>query len=1044
MKNMNIPLNKNNLYLVTDYNSNAIQIHGRVELPCYDPYTRKTKTAPFLVVDSACEPLIGLKSCIDFGLVSRLDSIKTNIPCDLDTLLKCNSDLFEGLGKFPGTCTIQLKENSIPVLHYKKRIPMSLHERLKVDLNSMVQANIITPVDYPTDWVNNMQIVEKPNGSLRICLDPKPLNACIKREHFLIPKGEDILCRMSGKQIFTVLDLQNGFWQMELDRKSSDLTTFMTPFGRFRWNRVPFGISSAPEMFQKRMVQLFGDIPGVEVYFDDILIAGSDFTEHDCILTIVLQRARDNNIRFNSSKVQYRTKRVKFMGHIITAGQVEPDQSYIQAIINMPKPQNKSDVLRLLGLFKYLGKFIPNLSQRTASLRNLTRNDSVWEWTEHHNSEYENLLSSITTTPVLSLFDPRLPIEIQTDSSKHGLGSVILQQGRPVAYASRTLSGSEQKWAQIEKELLAIVFACEKFHHFLYGRNFKVQSDHKPLETLIKRDIDEVTPRLQRMFLHLLKYPGLSVVYTPGKDMLIADCLSRAPLSDSTDFDVQLSGMVHSLAERACLSLDNYQMYIEALNKDEQYRRIVSYVESSWPPYHQLDDLSQMFYKYKDCLHFEEGLLFKDHRLVIPTVLQERIARWLHAPHMGIEKTLARARCQFFWPGMTNNITELVKSCEVCERFTRNIQKEPLHQQAAPEYPFHYIGTDLYEYAGHNYVVVIDAYSGFILSESLREKSASHVIEVLDKMFCRYGYPTIIRSDNVPFNSSAFCEYANKCNLQFKFSSPRYPQSNGLAEKGVAIAKNILKRCYESGDKNTFQYRLLEYNTTPVASMGYSPSQLFFGRMIKTHLPIAPDLLIRNCIDEKEVQKKRKQKRANQKLYYDRSAKHLPPLNIGEKVIFRKNAKEWHYGIVYRIVNERSYVIKDYIGNFFRRNRRFIAKTQNSGFDSSDILFEDHLAKLVNNNEKQIQIVPLPNQSSPENLAVEPEVIVKVENESPNTSIYFDAYEDSENSYDVKLEVDPIPDIDPLMLDTSIHNDHQSYKTRSGRVVRPPKRYELD
>ncbi|XP_055590166.1 uncharacterized protein K02A2.6-like [Uranotaenia lowii] len=346
----------------------TVQIHGRVELPCYDPHTRKTKTAPFLVVDSACEPLIGLKSCIDFGLVSRLDSIKTNIPCDLDTLLKCNSDLFEGLGKFPGTCTIQLKENSIPVLHYKKRIPMSLHERLKVDLNSMVQANIITPVDYPTDWVNNMQIVEKPNGSLRICLDPKPLNACIKREHFLIPKGEDILCRMSGKQIFTVLDLQNGFWQMELDRKSSDLTTFMTPFGRFRWNRVPFGISSAPEMFQKRMVQLFGDIPGVEVYFDDILIAGSDFTEHDCILTIVLERARDNNIRFNSSKVQYRTKRVKFMGHIITA-------------------------------------------------------------------------------------------EIQTDSSKHGLGSVILQQGRPVAYASRTLSGSEQKWAQIEKELLAIVFA---------------------------------------------------------------------------------------------------------------------------------------------------------------------------------------------------------------------------------------------------------------------------------------------------------------------------------------------------------------------------------------------------------------------------------------------------------------------------------------------------------------------------------------------------------------------------------------------------------
>ncbi|XP_062542260.1 uncharacterized protein K02A2.6-like [Armigeres subalbatus] len=179
---------------------------------------------------------------------------------------------------------------------------MSLHDRLKTELQSMEAEGIISPVDYPTDWINNMQIVEKSDGSLRICLDPKPLNACIKREHFLIPKSEDLLSRMSGKRVFTVLDLRHGFWQMELDRKSSDLTTFMTPFGRFRWNRLPFGISSAPELFQKRMVQLFGDIPGVEVYFDDVAIAGDSLEEHDQILAIVLERARKNNISLTQLK----------------------------------------------------------------------------------------------------------------------------------------------------------------------------------------------------------------------------------------------------------------------------------------------------------------------------------------------------------------------------------------------------------------------------------------------------------------------------------------------------------------------------------------------------------------------------------------------------------------------------------------------------------------------------------------------------------------------------------------------------------------------
>lgn len=1043
VKQMNIPIVKSSSFKVVDYSSNKIQIHGQVRLSCFDRERNTTHAAKFLVVDDSFEPLLGLSSCVAFGLIKRLHSIDSvsEFPSTRESFVDQNIDVFDGLGKFPGLCTIVLKEGSVPTLHYKKRIPLSLHDRLKVELSAMVEQNIISPVDYPTDWVNNMQIVEKPNGSLRICLDPKPLNACIKREHFLIPKSEDILSRLSGKRVFTVLDLRNGFWQMELDRSSSDLTTFMTPFGRFRWNRVPFGISNAPEMFQKRTVKIFGDIPGVEVYFDDVLIAGTDFNDHDTILTLVLERARINNIKFNPSKTQYRSGKVKFMGHIISEGYIEPDSSYIQAIVDMPKPTNRTEVLRLLGLFKYLGKFIPNLSRRTAALRNLTRNDVQWSWHALHDQEYNDILQSITQMPILATFDPSAPITIQTDSSKDGLGSVILQNGLPIAYASRTLSKSEQKWAQIEKELLAIVFACERFHHFLYGRDFKVESDHKPLESLIKRDIDDVTPRLQRMFLYLLKYPGMTIQYTPGKEMLIADCLSRAPLPDDTDFSKQLSGMIHSISQRVCLSSDNRNLYIETLNNDVRYKQIVDYVERKWPPYSQLDDVGKLFHKYREDLHFENGLLFKDHRLVVPTLLQSKIAKWFHAPHFGIEKTLARARSQFFWPGMSNDIAELVKGCEICEKFTRNIQKESLLYDSPPEYPFYRVGIDLFEYGGHDFVALIDSYSGFVVSEMLREKSARHVIDTLDRIFCRYGYPTTIKCDNVPFNSSAFDDYANKCNIEFIFSSPRYPQSNGLAEKGVSIAKNILKRCYEMGDRDSFQYRLLEYNTTPVSSMGLTPSQLFFGRQLKARLPIASKLLKRNNLNEEDIDRKIDKKRSNQKRYYDRLAKDLPVLNVGDKIIFKKNGKEWHYGQVTRKVNERSYIIRDYFGNHFRRNRRFISRSQNEGFNSSDQLFEENFER--SKDQPQHPIIVPPHLNTADNTVNDSDQLTQAESDhslagSPNSSIYYDADQDS-------FESDNEPQMN--MTDTENHSppnsddDNVPYRTRSGRVVRPPSRY---
>ena len=198
----------------------------------------------------------------------------------------------------------------------------------------------------------------------------------------------------------------------------------------------------------------------------------------------------------------------------------------------------------------------------------------------------------------------------------------------------------------------------------------------------------------------------------------------------------------------------------------------------------------------------------------------------------------------------------MVSQCTICEKFKRNIQKEPLVQDSNPGYLFQRVAIDLFEMAGHDYISIIDAYSGFIISEKLSRKTSSHIIEVIVRIFDRVGYPSEIRCDNSPFGSVAFEKFANEANILFTFSSPRYPQSNGLAEKGVAITKNLLRRCYEVHETDRFQYRILEYNTTQVATMKLSPAQLFFGRQIKTRLPVASQLLYRSNINEVDIQEK--------------------------------------------------------------------------------------------------------------------------------------------------------------------------------------------
>ena len=483
-------------------------------------------------------PILGRKACIGMKIVDYLDndrmnkpdtkgaevySLSTSRPWNLDSLVAKYPDVFgEGVGCLEGEYQIRLNSEAKPVQHAPRRVPVPQRECLQETHDDLVQQDILAPVTEPTQWVSSMVVVPKSDGKLRIGLDPKDLNLAMQREHYPLPTIEDIATRLHGAKLFTVLDVQHGFWHVPLDESSSLLTTFNNPFGRYRWKRMPFGICSAPEVFQRRMHEIIEGLKGVEVVADDFVVVGfgdsieEATTDHDKNLESFLRRCVERNLKLNVKKLKLRLQEVPFIGHVATSEGLRVDPHKVKAIQEMPPPPDVAAVQRLLGLAQYLSKFLPHLSDITKPLRELTRQDTAWEWGQAQQEALESLKSAVSNTPILRYYNVEEEVTLQCDASQSGLGAALLQNGQPVAYASRALSPAETRYAQIEKELLAIVFACDHFEAYVYGRDsVQVETDHQPLVTIVQKPLNSAPNRLQRMLLRLQKY-NLHLKYKRG------------------------------------------------------------------------------------------------------------------------------------------------------------------------------------------------------------------------------------------------------------------------------------------------------------------------------------------------------------------------------------------------------------------------------------------------------------------------------------------------------------------------------------------------
>jgi hypothetical protein len=406
------------------------------------------------------------------------------------------------LSSIPFVYNINTNENARPVIKPARRVPIALREPLKEELNRMERLGVIHKREDPTDWVSDMVVVKKPNGGLRICLDPKDLNAAIHREHYQLPTRDEIFAEINGAQMFSKLDASQAFWQIKLSDESKPLTTFNTPFGRYAYDRLPYGLCSAPEVFHRSMEQMFGDLEGVRVFMDDILVWGENEKVHNERLTAVRQRIKQYGLNMNWEKCQLNRAEITFLGETLCEKGISPSSEIIEAIVNMKKPCCKEDVQRALGSINYVGKYIPNLANKCVHLRALLCKKMMWAWGPEHETEWEDLKSTLASRPVMAYYDPKLPTKVSTDASKDGLGAVLLQRHdsdwKPVAYGARSLTECEQRYAQIEKECLGLAYGCEKFHCYIYGLDkVELETDHKPLIPLSHKPLNDMSPRIQ-------------------------------------------------------------------------------------------------------------------------------------------------------------------------------------------------------------------------------------------------------------------------------------------------------------------------------------------------------------------------------------------------------------------------------------------------------------------------------------------------------------------------------------------------------------------
>jgi hypothetical protein len=763
---------------------------------------------------------------------------------EIELLLQNYEDVFKSNGEpsLLGEHRIETTtEEPISVPPY--RLVPNRREILKKEINKMLDEKIIEPCSSP--WAAPVVLVPKPNGDIRVCIDYRRLNTITIPDAYPIPRLDDLLHAAKPTPFMTSLDLKAGYWQIRIRKEDEDKTAFITPFGIFKFKRMPFGLRNAPATFQRLVDRFRVSLEHVKIlaYLDDILILSSSFEMHVKDLKDVLQKIREYNLVLNLEKCRFCRKTIKYLGHIITPDGLQTDPEKSKAIVDIPTPKDLKHLLSFIQMCSWYRRFIENFSAVAEPLTRLTRKNVKWVWNTEQEQAFQELKRRLITAPLLRPADETLPYTLKTDASAYALGAVLVQgegpDEHPVEYASRLLIPAERNYSTTEREALAVIWALIKFRGYIEGLPVTVITDHQALKWLM--NLKSPTGRLARWALMLQAY-DVTIKYQPGKLNVVADALSR-PTSEEETQACEVCNISIDMPTRSLKEVREEQF------KDAHLRQIIESLEET-------NSGENAGYWSSKGNFMSNGLLYRLHpdtegedaQLLVPEKEWANILKAYHddplAGHYGADKTFRKITQRYYWKGIRKYIESYVKNCIDCQRFKPSNKKPAgLLQTTSMNQRFETVAFDLFgplptTEDGKNWIFIVeDVATRWVELFALDVASAENcAMTLVNEIFLRYGVPRRLTSDNGTQFVSAVMQQVTYClKIKHNFTPLYHPEANPVERKNRDLKTQLAIIVQDS--KNWAELLApirFALNTTCCSSTDYTPAYLTFGRELRS------------------------------------------------------------------------------------------------------------------------------------------------------------------------------------------------------------------